>query len=179
MDGWQLVRVIRSRAELKQVPMLFLTRLRGETSGSRDINSASDGFRPQAVGRPARSCLRRVDRVAERVRPVAATPSATVPAASPGPEDPARTRASLASLRFCRFSSSRKKTGVLRLVPRTPPPFTSISGGRSRSDRRRTRRANLARAALRAARLDARPVRLRVIRWVPRRSPREPSPRFC
>src|SRR5207302_9873488 len=30
MDGWQLVRIVRSRAELAQVAMLFLTRLRGE-----------------------------------------------------------------------------------------------------------------------------------------------------
>jgi CheY-like chemotaxis protein len=47
MDGWQLVRIVRSRPQLAQVPMLFLTRLRGEDERLKGYQLGVDDFVPK------------------------------------------------------------------------------------------------------------------------------------
>jgi uncharacterized protein (TIGR02266 family) len=66
MDGWQLVRIVRSRPELAEVPLLFLTAVRGEDERLKGYQLGVDDF----VAKPSRpeELLARVDRVVTRVR---------------------------------------------------------------------------------------------------------------
>jgi len=154
----------------------FSPRLRGRTSGSRDINSAST-FRPQAVA--SEELLERVDRVAERRSPVAATPSATVPAASPALKTCAGPRASLA--RFAsvvfrarkknrRLTSGRRDTASIHIHHGRPlkVEIAGAPGG-----------PNLARAALRALDWTQASSTSRSCRWVAPTKSARASPRFC
>lgn len=49
MDGWQLLRVVRSRPKLAKTPVIFLTRLRGERERLRGYHLGVDDF----VAKPA------------------------------------------------------------------------------------------------------------------------------
>jgi two-component system OmpR family response regulator len=66
MDGWQLVRIVRSRRELADVPLLFLTGMRGEDDRLKGYQLGVDDF----VAKPSRpeELLARVDRVVTRVK---------------------------------------------------------------------------------------------------------------
>jgi CheY-like chemotaxis protein len=66
MDGWQLVRIVRSRPELAEVPLLFLTSVRGEEDRIKGYQLGVDDF----VAKPSRAeeLLARVDRVVSRVK---------------------------------------------------------------------------------------------------------------
>jgi uncharacterized protein (TIGR02266 family) len=64
MDGWQLVRIVRSRSQLAHVPMLFLTRLRGEDERLKGYQLGVDDFVPKP-SRPE-ELVARVDRVVSR-----------------------------------------------------------------------------------------------------------------
>jgi CheY-like chemotaxis protein/Tfp pilus assembly protein PilZ len=66
MDGWQLVRIVRSRPQLAQVPMLFLTRLRGEDERLKGYQLGVDDFVPKP-SRPE-ELVARVDRVVRRIK---------------------------------------------------------------------------------------------------------------
>ena len=66
MDGWQLARVVRSRPQLAQVPMLFLTRLRGEDERLKGYQLGIDDFVPKP-SRPE-ELIARVDRVVRRIK---------------------------------------------------------------------------------------------------------------
>jgi uncharacterized protein (TIGR02266 family) len=70
MDGWQLVRIVRSRPELAEVAMLFLTRLRGEDERLRGYQLGVDDFVPKP-SRPE-ELLARVERVVSRAHRAAA-----------------------------------------------------------------------------------------------------------
>jgi two-component system OmpR family response regulator len=74
MDGWQLVRIIRARSALVRVPMLFLTRLRGEDERLKGYQLGVDDFVPKP-SRPE-ELLARVDRVVARTRQPMRTPAA-------------------------------------------------------------------------------------------------------
>ena len=74
MDGWQLVRIIRSRPELVQVPMLFLTRLKGEDERLKAYQLGVDDFVPKP-SRPE-ELLARVDRVVARMKRPTTVPQA-------------------------------------------------------------------------------------------------------
>lgn len=64
MDGWQLLRMVRSRPQLARVPVLFLTTLSGETDRLRGYRLGVDDY----LGKPPepRDLLARVDRAAVR-----------------------------------------------------------------------------------------------------------------
>jgi uncharacterized protein (TIGR02266 family) len=66
MDGWQLVRIVRSRPELAEVPLLFLTGIRGEDDRIKGYQLGVDDF----VAKPSRpeELLARVDRVVSRAK---------------------------------------------------------------------------------------------------------------
>jgi DNA-binding response OmpR family regulator len=66
MDGWQLLRLVRSRTQLAGVPLIFLTTLSGEEERLRGYQLGVDDF----VAKPYRSIeLRaRVDRLTARAR---------------------------------------------------------------------------------------------------------------
>ncbi len=49
MDGWQLLRILRSRPNLSDVPVIFLTRLRGERERLRGYQLGVDDY----LGKPA------------------------------------------------------------------------------------------------------------------------------
>jgi uncharacterized protein (TIGR02266 family) len=66
MDGWQLVRIVRSRPQLAQVPMLFLTRLKGEDERLKAYQLGVDDFVPKP-SRPE-ELVARVDRVVARMK---------------------------------------------------------------------------------------------------------------
>jgi uncharacterized protein (TIGR02266 family) len=66
MDGWQLVRIVRSRPQLAQVPMLFLTRLRGEDERLKGYQLGVDDFVPKP-SRPE-ELVARVERVVSRLK---------------------------------------------------------------------------------------------------------------
>ncbi|HKQ68221.1 MAG TPA: response regulator [Polyangiaceae bacterium] len=66
MDGWQLVRIVRSRPQLDQVPMLFLTRLRGEDERLKGYQLGVDDFVPKP-SRPEELVVR-VERVVARLK---------------------------------------------------------------------------------------------------------------
>jgi DNA-binding response OmpR family regulator len=69
MDGWQLLRLVRSRPQLQTVPIIFLTTLSGEEERLRGYQLGVDDF----VAKPYRSIeLRaRVDRLTARARAAA------------------------------------------------------------------------------------------------------------
>jgi uncharacterized protein (TIGR02266 family) len=66
MDGWQLVRIVRSRPELAEVPLLFLTGIRDEDDRLKGYQLGVDDFVPKP-SRPE-ELLARVDRVVTRVK---------------------------------------------------------------------------------------------------------------
>jgi uncharacterized protein (TIGR02266 family) len=66
MDGWQLVRIVRSRPQLVHVPMLFLTRLKGEDERLKAYQLGVDDFVPKPY-RPE-ELIARVDRVVARMK---------------------------------------------------------------------------------------------------------------
>jgi uncharacterized protein (TIGR02266 family) len=74
MDGWQLVRVVRSRPQLASVPMLFLTRLKGEDERLKAYQLGVDDFVPKP-SRPE-ELVARVDRVVARMKRPTAMPQA-------------------------------------------------------------------------------------------------------
>jgi uncharacterized protein (TIGR02266 family) len=74
MDGWQLVRIVRSRPQLVQVPMLFLTRLKGEDERLKGYQLGVDDFVPKP-SRPE-ELLARVDRVVARMKRPTMVPQA-------------------------------------------------------------------------------------------------------
>jgi CheY-like chemotaxis protein/Tfp pilus assembly protein PilZ len=74
MDGWQLVRIIRSKPKLVQVPMLFLTRLKGEDERLKAYQLGVDDFVPKP-SRPEELAAR-VDRVVARMKKPTMVPQA-------------------------------------------------------------------------------------------------------
>jgi uncharacterized protein (TIGR02266 family) len=108
LDGWQLVRVLRSRASLSSIPIVFLTSLGGEDERLRGYKLGIDDF----IGKPFRveELLARVDRaVARAQRP---GPTLSQQKALRGDLE----QVSLASV--LSFLELEKKTGVLLLVGR-------------------------------------------------------------
>jgi DNA-binding response OmpR family regulator len=71
MDGWQLLRVIRARATLAAVPVVFLTTLDGEAARLAGFQLGVDDYIPKPCR--AEEILARVDRVVQRT--LAAGPS--------------------------------------------------------------------------------------------------------
>jgi uncharacterized protein (TIGR02266 family) len=69
MDGWQLLRMVRSRPQLAHIPFLFITTLSGEAERLKGYELGVDDY----VAKPYRSIeLRaRVDRLAARSQPAA------------------------------------------------------------------------------------------------------------
>jgi uncharacterized protein (TIGR02266 family) len=106
MDGWQLVRLLRSRPSLCSIPILFLTHLWEESERLRGYKLGVDDFIAKPLG--SEELLARVDRAVERAR-------------RPGPTLVQRKtlrgdleQVSLGSL--LSFLELDKKTGVLLLV---------------------------------------------------------------
>jgi uncharacterized protein (TIGR02266 family) len=105
MDGWQLVRIVRSRPALAQVPMLFLTRLRGEDERLKGYQLGVDDFVPKP-SRPE-ELVARVDRVVSRLKRTAAAPSQQMLRGD-------LEQVSLASV--LSFLELEKKTGILSVL---------------------------------------------------------------
>jgi uncharacterized protein (TIGR02266 family) len=105
MDGWQLVRIVRSRQALSQVPMLFLTRLRGEDERLKGYQLGVDDFVPKP-SRPE-ELVARVDRVVNRTKRAAAPTSQQVLRGD-------LEQVSLASV--LSFLELEKKTGILTVM---------------------------------------------------------------
>jgi uncharacterized protein (TIGR02266 family) len=108
MDGWQLVRILRSRQALSSVPVLFLTSLLAADDRLRAYKLGVDDFVSKQAGTD--DLTARVDRAVDRARR---------PGASQGARKTLRgdiEQVSLASL--LSFLELEKKTGVLLLVGR-------------------------------------------------------------
>jgi DNA-binding response OmpR family regulator len=106
MDGWQLIRILRSRPSLSSVPVLFLTQLWSEEERLRGYKLGVDDFIPKPSAPD--EVMVRVDRAVDRAQ-------------RPGPTLAQRKtlrgdleQVSLASL--LSFLELEKKTGVLLLV---------------------------------------------------------------
>jgi uncharacterized protein (TIGR02266 family) len=105
MDGWQLVRIVRSRPQLSQVPMLFLTRLRGEDERLKGYQLGVDDFVPKP-SRPE-ELVARVDRVVSRMKRTAT------------PKNPQMLRGDLEQVSLASvlsFLELEKKTGILAVL---------------------------------------------------------------
>jgi uncharacterized protein (TIGR02266 family) len=105
MDGWQLVRIVRSRPQLSQVPMLFLTRLRGEDERLKGYQLGVDDFVPKP-SRPE-ELVARVDRVVSRMKRTAT------------PKNPQMLRGDLEQVSLASvlsFLELEKKTGILGVL---------------------------------------------------------------
>ena len=116
MDGWQLVRIVRSRRELAEVPLLFLTGMRGEDDRLKDYQLGVDDF----VAKPSRpeELLARVDRVVTRVR-------------RPPSESQTMLRGDIEHVPLASVLSLlelEKKTGILRLVSSSVARFHIVRG---------------------------------------------------
>jgi DNA-binding response OmpR family regulator len=72
MDGWQLLRMIRSRPQLADIPVIFTTTLNDETERLKGYQLGVDDY----IGKPYRSgeLRARVDRLAARSQPLRAKP---------------------------------------------------------------------------------------------------------
>jgi uncharacterized protein (TIGR02266 family) len=108
MDGWQLVRILRSRPSLSSVPVLFLTSLWGAEERLRAYKLGVDDFVSKAS--EEEELLVRVDRAVDRAR----RPGATLTQRKTLRGD--LEQVSLASV--LSFLEMEKKTGVLLLVGR-------------------------------------------------------------
>jgi DNA-binding response OmpR family regulator len=106
MDGWQLVRILRSRSSLSSVPVLFLTSLWGADERLRAYKLGVDDFVSKQSG--VDELLARVDRAVARAR----RPGATLSARKTLRGD--LEQVSLASL--LSFLELEKKTGILLLA---------------------------------------------------------------
>jgi uncharacterized protein (TIGR02266 family) len=105
MDGWQLVRIVRSRPQLGHVPMLFLTRLRGEDERLKGYQLGVDDFVPKP-SRPE-ELVARVDRVVSRTKRAPAAQSQKMLRGD-------LEQVSLASV--LSFLELERKTGILSIV---------------------------------------------------------------
>jgi uncharacterized protein (TIGR02266 family) len=106
MDGWQLVRIVRSRPQFAQVPMLFLTRLRGEDERLKGYQLGVDDFVPKPSR--AEELVARVDRVVARLKR---------PTAAPVQQKMLRGDLEQVSLpSVLSFLELEKKTGILSLL---------------------------------------------------------------
>jgi uncharacterized protein (TIGR02266 family) len=108
MDGWQLVRVLRSRPSLSCVPVLFLTSLWGAEERLRAYKLGVDDFLSKTSDEE--ELVARVDRAVDRAR----RPGASLTQRKTLRGD--LEQVSLASL--LSFLELEKKTGVLLLVGR-------------------------------------------------------------
>jgi DNA-binding response OmpR family regulator len=106
MDGWQLVRILRSRPSLSSVPVIFLTSLWGADERLRAYKLGVDDFLPKHS--TADEIVARLDRAVGRAQ----RPGATLTQRKTLRGD--LEQVSLASL--LSFLELEKKTGVLLLV---------------------------------------------------------------
>jgi uncharacterized protein (TIGR02266 family) len=119
MDGWQLIRILRSRPSLSSIPVLFLSQVWGENERLRGYKSGIDDFIAKPFG--PEELVARVDRAVER-------------AERPGPTLTQRKtlrgdlgQVSIASV--LSFLELEKRTGVLLLVGQKTARIY-IDGGR-------------------------------------------------
>jgi uncharacterized protein (TIGR02266 family) len=106
MDGWQFIRILRSRPSLSSIPVLFLTQLWSEEERLRGYKLGVDDFIPKPAG--PEELLARLDRAVDRAqRP---GPSLTQRKTLRGDIE----QVSVASV--LSFLELEKKTGVLLLV---------------------------------------------------------------
>lgn len=109
MDGWQLLRMLRGRPALRNVPVVFLTSLASERDRLLGYRLGIDDYvsKPHA---PA-DLLERADRAVVRAAQLAAAGPATTPESLRGDLE----QVSLPSL--LAFLEMERKTGVLRVGP--------------------------------------------------------------
>jgi uncharacterized protein (TIGR02266 family) len=122
MDGWQLVRIVRSRPELAEVPLVFLTGMRGEDDRLKGYQLGVDDFVPKP-SRPE-ELLARVDRVVKRVR-------------RPPAESQTMLRGDIEYVPLASVLSLlelEKKTGILRLTSSSVARFYIARGAMVRVD---------------------------------------------
>jgi DNA-binding response OmpR family regulator len=119
MDGWQLVRILRSRPSLSSIPVLFLSQVWGENERLRGYKSGIDDFISKPFG--PEELLARVDRAVER----AERPGSTLTQRKTLRGDLAQV--SIASV--LSFLELEKRTGVLLLVAQNTARIY-IDGGR-------------------------------------------------
>jgi uncharacterized protein (TIGR02266 family) len=135
LDGWQFVRVVRSRSSLSSIPILFLTSLGGEDERLRGYKLGVDDF----ILKPFRTeeLLARVDRAVARAQ----RPGLTLSHQKALRGD--LEQVSLASV--LSFLDLEKKTGVLLIVGRSSariyvgngkPLRVEIDGARTGTDQR-------------------------------------------
>ncbi|HJZ88936.1 MAG TPA: response regulator [Polyangia bacterium] len=109
MDGWQLLRVVRSRPKLQSVPFVFLTTLDGESARLAGYQLGVDDYIPKPCG--AEELTARVDRAVQRAH-------AGVTARDAGHERKTTLRGDLEQVSLPAVLSLlelEKKTGVLTL----------------------------------------------------------------
>ncbi len=109
MDGWQLLRMLRSRAALKHVPVLFLTTLQGDSERLLGYRLGVDDY----LGKPHRpeELLARTDRAVTRAEQLTASGSREHESGLRGD----LVQVSLASV--LAFLELEHKTGILRVGP--------------------------------------------------------------
>jgi uncharacterized protein (TIGR02266 family) len=110
MDGWQLLRMLRARPALKQVPVIFLTTLQGDSERLLGYRLGVDDY----LGKPHRpeELLARTDRAVTRAQQSVAS-NAERDSALKGDLE----QVGLASV--LAFLEMEQKTGVLRVGPVT------------------------------------------------------------
>ncbi len=111
LDGWQLLRMIRARASLKHVPVLFLTTLQGEADRLLGYRLGVDDYLPKPH-RPE-ELLARTDRAVARAGQLATSSFA---------EGLSALRGDLEQVSFTSvvaFLEMEQKSGILRVGPET------------------------------------------------------------
>jgi uncharacterized protein (TIGR02266 family) len=111
MDGWQLLRMIRSRPALAHVPFIFLTTLSGEEDRLRGYRLGVDDYLPKPF-EPS-ELLVRADRAVVRAEQQAQASDPPEPEALQGDLEQVSLQSMLA------FLEVERKTGVLRVGPVT------------------------------------------------------------
>ena len=111
MDGWQLLRMVRSRPALARVPFLFLTTLSGEADRLRGYRFGVDDYLPKPF-EPS-ELLVRADRAVVRAEQQAQASSPPDAEALQGDLEQVSLQSMLA------FLEVERKTGVLRVGPVT------------------------------------------------------------
>ena len=111
MDGWQLIRMLRSRPQLSRVPILFLTTLSGEEDRLRGYRLGVDDY----IRKPyqAEELVARTDRAVVR---------ALQQAAASGPRDPDALQGDLEQVSLqsiLSFLEIERRSGIIRLGPVT------------------------------------------------------------
>ena len=123
LDGWSLVRALRSRAELALVPVIFLTALGGEDDRIKGFRLGADDYLPkpfrfEELDLRVANALKKAKTTQAKAEEVRRAPVEPPPIPGAGPKKPAGIHGTLEQLGLSSLLvmiEMERKSGILRL----------------------------------------------------------------